>query len=113
MAAVLLLVVLLGAATATAGILPDKLSLIDTDQYAYARCMDGTPGGYYFRAASTPASRTRWVFSLEGGGECVNEATCKGRLQSSLGSSKYFAPSMYMYQLQVRSWRRGNGPASV
>jgi hypothetical protein len=39
-----------------------------------ARCLDGTQGGYYIRAGS--ASCTNWVFSLEGGGECVSESDC-------------------------------------
>jgi hypothetical protein len=86
---------------AAAGAVADRLQLLDLRQYPLARCMDGTPGGFYFRPALARANATRWVFSLEGGGECVDKPTCTGRLTSSLGSSKYFPPTMTPWQLQA------------
>lgn len=53
--------------------------------------MDGTPGGYYFERATAAESSTKWVFDLEGGGECVTKWSCLPRLLTSLGSSKHFS----------------------
>ena len=33
-----------------------------------AQCLDGTPPGYYWQAASTPESRNNWVIFFQGGG---------------------------------------------
>lgn len=59
-----------------------------------ARCMDGTLSGYYFVKASAPANATKWIISLDGGGECATQSACQGALRTSLGSSKYFSPSI-------------------
>eukprot|EP01062_Namystynia_karyoxenos_P065375 TRINITY_DN5893_c0_g1_i1.p1 TRINITY_DN5893_c0_g1~~TRINITY_DN5893_c0_g1_i1.p1 ORF type:complete len:410 (+),score=114.86 TRINITY_DN5893_c0_g1_i1:75-1232(+) len=56
-----------------------------------ARCMDGTQAGYYFSPASSAADKGNWVFHLQGGGECTSESACKAKLNSELGSSKYFS----------------------
>jgi hypothetical protein len=32
-----------------------------------AKCLDGSPGGYYYRKASTPAGATKWKFHFMGG----------------------------------------------
>lgn len=52
-----------------------------------ARCLDGSPGGYYMRTATNSTTANKWVFSLQGGGECVTEDDCAGRATSDLGSS--------------------------
>jgi len=62
----------------------------DVVQSKGARCLDGTPSGYYFEAASAPANATNWVFFLEGGGACWTYADCKQRSLSALGSSNYW-----------------------
>ena len=86
-----------------------------------ARCMDGTLSGYYFQSkytysclemfnyyfnfffnvSVTEATRaedsTKWVIHLQGGGECATKDACYGELNSNLGSSKYFDPSMQMW----------------
>jgi hypothetical protein len=51
-------------------------------------CLDGSPTGLYF--VPSRSNSTKWTISLEGGGWCVDEATCIHRLESRSGSSKYF-----------------------
>jgi len=65
-----------------------------------ARCLDGTQGGYYIRPASSSGGSTIWVFSLEGGGECVSQSDCLGRANSSLGSSKSWPATTELGQFQ-------------
>ena len=36
-----------------------------------AKCMDGTQSGYYYRP-SPQSTQTKWVLTLQGGGECVS-----------------------------------------
>jgi hypothetical protein len=52
-----------------------------------ARCLDGSPAGYYIEVGSVP---NKWVISLQGGGLCIEVDECKSRLNNSLGSSAYF-----------------------
>ncbi|EDQ88996.1 uncharacterized protein MONBRDRAFT_25774 [Monosiga brevicollis MX1] len=79
-----LLLVALVAAAANADV---PLTLLD--KYPNARCMDGTPGGYYFQPSSNASASTKWVISLEGGGECATEDSCKSKLNTSLGSTDH------------------------
>lgn len=58
-----------------------------------AKCMDGSQGGYYWQPASAAANSSKWVFVLDGGGECTTQAECYSHLNTSLGSSKFFAPN--------------------
>lgn len=51
---------------------------------ADARCLDGSPAGYYLEPGS---DTTRWVIWLQGGGVCSSMGDCKARTQSDLGSS--------------------------
>eukprot|EP00040_Diaphanoeca_grandis_P031204 m.186308 g.186308 ORF g.186308 m.186308 type:complete len:405 (+) comp32260_c3_seq4:660-1874(+) len=53
-----------------------------------ARCMDGTQSGYYLKLSSN-VSQKSWVLTLQGGGECVS-SRCQEKVNTSLGSSKYF-----------------------
>ncbi len=89
-------------ATGVATSSPSSASLVrlDSDAYPAAKCLDGSPGAFYFRAATAAENRTRWVFSLEGGGECVDKASCEGRALSQLGSSKKYGETMDLGQLQ-------------
>ena len=74
--------------------------------YPTARCLDGSSGAYYFRPAQSAATTNKWVFSLEGGGECVTESDCATRAadksSTSLGSSVGYdsdgSGSMYQFQ---------------
>ena len=71
-----------------------------------AQCLDGSPGAYYHRPALNDSYASKWVFSLQGGGECVEESTCYGRARdktnTSLGSSTGYAAdgSSFMEQFQ-------------
>jgi len=74
-----------------------KLFLLDAA--TGARCLDGTPSGFYFQPALTDKGNSSWVIHLEGGGECATEASCKSRLSGSMGSSKYFTPTRTLNML--------------
>eukprot|EP00040_Diaphanoeca_grandis_P012941 m.65457 g.65457 ORF g.65457 m.65457 type:complete len:403 (+) comp23558_c1_seq1:139-1347(+) len=56
-----------------------------------ARCMDGSPGGYYLRLSSNTSQKS-WVLTLQGGGECAS-ARCHQVVPTTYGSSKHFAKS--------------------
>ena len=53
-----------------------------------AVCLDSTPAAYYFRPSSS--NSTRWVISLEGGGECTTDADCLARSTTKRGSSRSY-----------------------
>lgn len=55
-----------------------------------ARCLDGTVSGYYFEKATQSSDNSKFVFYLQGGGECDNEDACKSQLETAHGSSTYF-----------------------
>lgn len=40
------------------------------------KCMDGSPGGFYFDPATSQADASKWVLWLEGGGECTSRSQC-------------------------------------
>ena len=63
------------------------LTLLNASNVPLAKCMDGTPGGYYHAAN---ASSRSWIIELEGGGECVDKADCDKHIHSALGSSNFF-----------------------
>mmetsp|Transcript_16375 Transcript_16375/g.32632 ORF Transcript_16375/g.32632 Transcript_16375/m.32632 type:complete len:319 (-) Transcript_16375:200-1156(-) len=68
-------------------------------------CLDGSPGAYYHRSAANESFADKWVFSLQGGGECVSEEDCASRAQGDLGSSLAYASdgSGQMSQFQYYS----------
>ena len=59
-----------------------------------ARCLDGSPGGFYYRPASTAAAKRKWKFHFQGGAWCSDAASCAQRSQTGLGSSKAWAPTL-------------------
>lgn len=59
-----------------------------------AKCLDGSPGGFYYRKASTPSAATKWKFHFMGGGWCDSANDCKNRAQGLLGSSKPWTPKL-------------------
>ena len=79
-----LIFVVLGGAERTACA---ELKLLQDVQKSGARCMDGTPAGYYF---SGNTSSHQWIIDLEGGGECASKEACSPKVLTALGSSKYF-----------------------
>ena len=56
-----------------------------------ARCLDGSPSGYYYRAGS---QRDSFVIMLAGGGLCTSAADCKKRSTGPLGTSTKWAPNV-------------------
>jgi O-palmitoleoyl-L-serine hydrolase len=80
----------LATALAAAAALPGgaraqfTLTLLPDTAATGARCLDGSPAGYYYR----PGDPSKWVFSMQGGGWCWNLADCETRAGTTLGSSK-------------------------
>ena len=68
---------------------PSNLTLLNSN--TNGKCMDGSPGGYYF-AANT--SSNSWIIELEGGGECASKKLCDTRKGTALFSSNYFKESL-------------------
>lgn len=58
--------------------------------------MDGTLSAYYHQAAPAGPTSTKWIFFLEGGGECATQSACYGALKGPLGSSNYFQKEIGM-----------------
>ena len=87
----LLRCLLAAAVVSSAGADVATLTLFDSAQYPYARCLDGSPSGLYLRrspAAPTATASTSWLFMLDGGGACTHEEDCVARSKGKLGSSK-------------------------
>jgi hypothetical protein len=55
-----------------------QLVVLNTQKYPNALCNDGSAAAYVLRPGTGIAS-TRWIFSLQGGGECYDQATCSNR----------------------------------
>ena len=62
-----------------------ELFLIDNN--TNARCIDGTPAGYYIRPGSGDGIN-KWSIHFEGGGWCYSLSSCIQRSETVLGSSK-------------------------
>ena len=54
-------------------------------------CLDGSPPALYYVAAKSAAYNASWVVMLQGGGWCVDEASCAERSRTSLGSTAQLA----------------------
>ncbi len=63
--------------TATAANAP-QLVVLSKSTYPQALCNDGTAGAYVLRPGAGAAAN-RWIISLQGGGECFDQATCSTR----------------------------------
>ena len=62
--------------------------LILLNQYPLAKCLDGSPSGYYFVPATNTSVSNRFMVILEGGGMCTHDEGCTARSKTDLGSSK-------------------------
>jgi len=73
---------------------PNPMNLVLFDNAtveAYgARCLDGSPSGYYLREGSAPENVAIY---LEGGGLCIEPVDCLQRAKGNLGSSTGWAPT--------------------
>lgn len=56
-----------------------------------AKCLDGSPGGYYIRKG-VGANASVWLIELEGGGWCSSYDDCLSRSTTDIGSSKAWPP---------------------
>ncbi|GJP49093.1 hypothetical protein CLOM_g8354 [Closterium sp. NIES-68] len=54
-----------------------------------AKCLDGSPPGYYFRPG-TGAGKSMWHIYLPGGAWCTSAADCVARSKTWLGSSTFY-----------------------
>jgi hypothetical protein len=53
-----------------------------------ARCLDGSPMGYWMRPATAAENKTKYVIYFQGGGWCYTESYCRSRSHGAIGSSK-------------------------
>eukprot|EP01113_Clastostelium_recurvatum_P038491 TRINITY_DN5771_c0_g3_i1.p1 TRINITY_DN5771_c0_g3~~TRINITY_DN5771_c0_g3_i1.p1 ORF type:complete len:429 (-),score=76.26 TRINITY_DN5771_c0_g3_i1:38-1324(-) len=73
-------------------------SAAEVAQYE-AKCIDGSPAGFYFSLGSGE-NATKWFWYLQGGGYCLAEPThpdveyCTFRRNSTFGSSKHWPPAL-------------------
>jgi hypothetical protein len=77
-----------------------NITRLDQSKYPSAKCLDGSPGAFYYAPASAASNNTKWVFSLEGGGECVHESDCTARASTRFGSSKAYTQYQGLGELQ-------------
>lgn len=87
----LLLAILLSSSEASSEASPSiPLVLLPQHPARPAKCLDGSPAGYYVQPGADPR---RWVIFLEGGGLCVEVIDCLVRSRMALGSSKNWSAS--------------------
>ena len=55
-----------------------------------ARCLSGSPYAFYYVPALNATNNTRWTVYLQGGGYCLDEASCWSRAHQALGNSSDF-----------------------
>jgi hypothetical protein len=58
-----------------------QMVFLDPAKYPQAMCNDGTPRAYVLRPGSGAAA-SRWVISLQGGSQCIDQSTCSARAVS-------------------------------
>lgn len=83
-----------GVAHASLGEAEFKLYKLDPSKYPLAKCIDGTPGAFYWSPGSQSQrnSGKGLVMFLEGGGWCVGTRDCYSRSKTNLGSSAAYPP---------------------
>lgn len=59
-----------------------------------AKALDGSSTHFYYGPASSSARNRTWVFYMEGGGDCTDEASCAAIAKSGEGSGKNARPTM-------------------
>lgn len=83
---------------------PSRLLLRRLVNDTTAKCLDGGPSGYYYRAGTDDT----WVIYLQGGGICMSSKDCIGRARTSLGSSASW--SDYRNDDGILNHRDGSNP---
>ena len=78
--------VVAGALWYTCALCGERLHLLGSvgPNATAAKCLDGTPAGYYLELGT---DKTRWVIWLMGGGVCSSWDDCESRAGGPLGSS--------------------------
>lgn len=77
---------------ATGGDVATLVLLKEAAEESGARCLDGSPAGYYYRPGNGNGAK-KWYIHHEGGGWCTSLDDCLGRSKTGLGSSASYAPS--------------------
>jgi len=72
-----------------------RLEYVSLADHPEARCLDGSPAGYYLRRGRDANNRHDggWVVYLEDGGFCFSEAQCREQSHTAQGSSATWPPS--------------------
>lgn len=65
----------------------------DLTAYPEAKCLDGTPGAYYYRLNATSPN---WIIFHEGGGWSYNFEDAEKRSTTEFGSANYFPKTMWL-----------------
>ena len=60
------------------------------------RCLDGSPGGFYFLPAASAENATKIVITFEGGGECRTATECSTWRGGSGPNSSLWPPSRHL-----------------
>ena len=76
-----------------------KIMLTEAAETKGAVCMNGSPGGYYYRKGYGDGA-TKWVFAFQGGGYCATPADCAARSLTKLGGSNNTKPHDWPEQWQ-------------
>lgn len=79
---------------------PDKmmLSLVPSNM---AKCLDGSPPGFYFYPG-TGSGTTKWMIFHEGGGWCTSINDCLSRSTTIFGSTKYRPLEVSIYSMDAQ-----------
>lgn len=64
------------------------------DSSPSAKCLDGTPAGYFIsKASARSVNSSAWLILFQGGSSCATNFTCQVRTRTELGSSKEWSTS--------------------
>jgi O-palmitoleoyl-L-serine hydrolase len=72
------------------------LSQATIDKYN-ARCLDGSPPGFYYRPSTNSASQNKWKLHLQGGGWAFDANSAYSRSNSILGSSSTWTNTLSQF----------------
>ncbi len=90
-----------------------QLVVLNTQKYPAAVCNDGSAAAYVLRPGVGAAS-TRWIISLQGGGECYDQTTCSNRaatMPTLVSTSSYQSnPSSALGQSGLLSSTQSTNP---
>ncbi|CAB9500212.1 Pectin acetylesterase [Seminavis robusta] len=64
------------------------------EEYEEAKCLDGSPGMYYYAPAASVASSNRWYIEMQGGGWCHSVVKCTERSKTSWGTTAHDNPTL-------------------